>query len=204
MAPFALTKSTRTYGWSAAAALPARRSAASFSSRLACPGTHWRATETPRSPSACSSYHTSAAKAVICRLCLSPGAGGQASSRLEAAPVVVVVVIPPTPLSGRSQSALEGSVCGPQGRHDDTAPHVLRARLDGAQQSVSGAHQGRAAQQHMPRRVCFLPADRAEGSIAALVLALVAVPGGAQPDPVSPLGGDGPMSGSELVSVHSR
>ena len=94
--------------------------------------------------------------------------------------LLLLVFIPP-PLARRSRSALEGIVGGPQGRHDAVAPHVLRARRDGAQLSEAGPHQGRIAQQHVLGSVSFLPADRAGGCGAALVPAPVTCSGGACP-----------------------
>ena len=57
----------------------------------------------------------------------------------------------------------------------------------------------RAAQEHVPRHVRFLPAYWAEGRAALWVIAL---PGGRLPDPVSPLGRDGPATGSQVVDVN--
>ena len=67
---------------------------------------------------------------------------------------------------------------------------------------MSGPHQGWAAQQHVPGCVCLLPAYCAEGRAAARVLAALALPGGRLPNPVTPLGGAGPVAGSELVDEH--
>ena len=53
----------------------------------------------------------------------------------------------------------------------------------------------------MLRSVGFLPAYRAAGRAALRVVALLALPGGRLPDPVSPLGRDGPVAGSQLVDV---
>ena len=53
----------------------------------------------------------------------------------------------------------------------------------------------------MLRGVGFLPAYRAAGRAALRVVAQLALPGGRLPDPVSPLGGDGPVAGSQLVDV---
>ena len=101
----------------------------------------------------------------------------------------------------RSRTAQEVPVCGPQGRHDVCAPHVLHFGVEASQQFVPGAHEGRAAQDHVLRSVGFLPAYRAEGRAALRVVALLALPGGRLPDPVSPLGRGGPVAGSQLVDV---
>ena len=97
--------------------------------------------------------------------------------------------------------AQEVPVCGPQGRHDVCAPHVLHFGVEASQQFVPGAHEGWAAQDHVLRGVGFLPAYRAAGRAALRVVALLALPGGRLPDPVSPLGRDGPVAGSQLVDV---
>ena len=97
--------------------------------------------------------------------------------------------------------ALEGPVGGPQGRHDVVAPHILRTGGDGAHQPESGLHQGRAAQEDVPRSVRLLPAYW-RSAVAVRVLAPRAAPRGALPDPVPPLGRAGPVASSQLVNVH--
>ena len=59
-------------------------------------------------------------------------AAARSSGGDRAAVVVVVLLCFPPPLSGRSRSAQEGPVGGPQGRHDVVASHVLQAGRDGA------------------------------------------------------------------------
>ena len=102
---------------------------------------------------------------------------------------------------GFQRPVQEVPVRGPQGRHDVCAPHVLHFGVEASQQFVTGAHGGRAAQEHVLRSVGFLPAYRAAGRAALRVIALLALPGGRLPDPVSPLGRNGPVAGSQLVDV---
>ena len=116
---------------------------------------------------------------------------------------LLLLLFGPSASQRRSQTALEGPVGGPQGRHVVISPHLLQGGGDGPQRFMLGPHQGRAAQEDVAGGVGLLPAHRAERGCAARVVALraPAPPGGRQPDPVSPLGGAGPVSCSELVDV---
>ena len=109
------------------------------------------------------------------------------STHLNRIWLLLLLLLPP-PLTRCGRQTLGGPVGGLEGRHDCVASHVLQAGRNGTQPVESGLQQGRALQQDVPLSICLLPADRAEGRRAAMVLAPVAGPGGGLPDPVPPLG----------------